>query len=81
MGCIIGQVGGADESTPVEDGRYATPIAAGCFKLLEEPCALCLDDIVHRVIANRTRYERRNLKREKKELDYIQTQKQYITEL
>ena len=126
-------VGGADESTATEDDRYAAAVAAGCFQRLELPCTLRIDDIVQRIITNRTRYERRhpnhlcydtrtstaslrvllpclaplfvccifaellrhflrhffrvcryerrNSKREKKEIDYIQNQKQFLTEL
>ena len=40
-----------------------------------------MDAIVERIIANRARFEARNAKREKKELHYMQNQKQFVREL
>ena len=36
---------------------------------------------MQRIIENRTRYEARNAKREKKELNYMQNQKTFVAEL
>ena len=61
--------------------RYAVPLAMG---LLEQstvqPTALRTADIVTRIIENRKRFEARNAKRERKELDYVLHKKQYIEE-
>ena len=63
--------------------RYAVPRELGI--LHETPQAtkhpLHLGDIVTRIIENRTRYEARNLKREKRELNYMQNQKTFIAEI
>ena len=53
----------------------------GILRPGEPRLPLRLADIVTRIIDNRTRYEARNAKREKKELKYITSEKTYIPEL
>ena len=62
--------------------RFAVPRMMGILHLGEtQRYPLRHADIVTRIIENRTRYEARNAKREKKELDYMRNQKTYIEEL
>ena len=62
--------------------RFAVPRVMGILHLGEtQRYPLRHADIVTRIIENRTRYEARNAKREKKELDYMRNQKTYIEEL
>ena len=53
----------------------------GIFHASESRHPLRLAEIVARIIEKRTRYEARNLKREKKELKYMLEQKTFIEEL
>ena len=72
---------GPPSPTPKLD-RYAVPRASGILRQVEpSQSRLQLADIVARIIDNRTRYEARNAKREKKELHYMQHQKTFIQEM
>ena len=78
-------VDGCDEaaedppSKPTPD-PYAVPREMGILSEPGRTHPLRLADIVARIIENRARYEARNAKREKKELNYI-SQKVYVEEL
>ena len=61
--------------------RYAVPREMGILRRSERRHPLRLPQIVARIIDNRARFEARNLKREKRELNYMLTQKTYIEEL
>jgi len=60
---------------------YAVPKARGIYRTCARRPSLRLEDIVARIIANRQRFEARNAKRERKELDYVLNQKAYVEEL
>jgi len=64
----------------VED-RFAVPRELGILHEGEMRHSLRLCDIVARIMENRARYEARNAKREKKELNYMLNQKTFIAEL
>ena len=53
----------------------------GIYQEGETTHPLRMAEIVARIIGNRTRYEARNAKREKKELNYMLNEKTYIEEL
>ena len=78
-------VGGCDEaaedppSQPTPD-PYAIPREMGILSQSGRTHPLRMADIIARIIENRARYEARNAKREKKELNYI-SQKVYVEEL
>ena len=71
----------SDAIRPPKPDRFAVPRAMGILRPGEPRLPLRLADIVTRIIDNRTRYEARNAKREKKELKYITSEKTYIQEL
>ena len=52
--------------------------ACACRRQSERQHLLRLSDIVSRVVNNRARFEARNLKREKRELNYMLNQKTYV---
>jgi len=60
---------------------YAVPKAKGLYVACTKQPVLRLADIVERIITNRQRFEARNAKRERKELDYVLNQKVYVEEL
>jgi hypothetical protein len=60
---------------------HAVPKEKGIYRPCGKPTTLRLAEIVTRIIANRQRYEARNAKRERKELDYVLNQKAYVEEL
>ena len=66
---------------PPKADRFAVPREMGILRRGEPRHPLRLADIVTRIIDNRTRYEARNAKREKKELNYMLHQKTFIEEL
>jgi len=68
------------DGTAAED-RYAVARDLGIFTRIEQGHRLRTDDIVQRMIENRVRYEKRNSKREKKELHYMHHEKSYVREL
>ena len=72
--------GGSPGRAPAAD-RYAVPRERGLFRSSEHQNPLRMADIVMRIIDNRTRFEARNLKREKKELNYVLHEKAYVEEL
>jgi len=74
------KAGAPPASPPVAD-RFAKAKELGVFQESEFSHPLTLDSIVQRIIENRTRYEARNAKREKKELNYMQNQKTFVAEL
>ena len=63
-----------------EPDPYAVPREMGILSKSGRTHPLRMADIVARIIQNRARYEARNAKREKKELNYI-SQKVYVEEL
>ena len=70
-----------EPASPTAD-RFAVPRATGILRPGEaQRYPLQLADVVTRIIDNRTRYEARNAKREKRELDYMTKQKTFIEEL
>lgn len=67
---------------PTQDmDPYAVPKAKSIYRPCEKPSNLKLSEIITRIIVNRKRYEARNAKRERKELDYVLNQKEYVEEL
>ena len=60
---------------------HAVSKETGIYRPCGKPSTLRLAEIVTRIIANRQRYEARNAKRERKELDYVLNQKAYVEEL
>ena len=72
--------GGAPLSMLSPD-RWAKAKELGLFQECEINHPMTLGAIVQRVIESRARYEARNAKREKKELNYMQNQKTYIAEI
>ena len=61
--------------------RYAVARGMGRYAQGERTHPLRLAGIVSRIVDNRRKYEARNAKREKKELDYVENQKVYVEEL
>ena len=74
-----------NHSCPAQAGTYAAAADDGepdaAWIAVAAPNALRIEDIVQRIVDNRARFERRNAKREKKELDYVTKQKTYVREL
>ena len=66
---------------PLPTDPHAVPREKGIYRPCGQPTTLRLSEIVTRIIANRQRYEARNAKRERKELDYVLNQKAYVEEL
>jgi len=60
---------------------YTIPKSLGIFTQIETTHSLTTDDVVHRLIENRLKYEKRNAKRSVKELNYLKGQKQYVAEI
>eukprot|EP00316_Scyphosphaera_apsteinii_P008736 CAMPEP_0119314484 /NCGR_PEP_ID=MMETSP1333-20130426/32898_1 /TAXON_ID=418940 /ORGANISM="Scyphosphaera apsteinii, Strain RCC1455" /LENGTH=476 /DNA_ID=CAMNT_0007319599 /DNA_START=226 /DNA_END=1656 /DNA_ORIENTATION=+ len=67
-------------TTMMED-RYAAARQCGASIYIQQTRSLRTDDIVNRIIEGRQRFEKRNGKREMKELHYIQHEKSYVREL
>jgi len=61
--------------------RYGKAVELGLLHELHDTHPISLDAIVRRIIDNRSRFEARNAKREKKELNYMQNEKKYLPEL
>ena len=74
---------GAEQPPPsaASVDRFAIPREMGILRPGERRHPLRMTDIVTRIIENRTRYEARNAKREKKELNYMLNEKTFIEEL
>lgn len=60
---------------------YAVAKELGIYKEIETSRSLSTDDVVHRLIDNRLKYENRNAKRSVKELNYLKGQKTYVAEI
>lgn len=60
---------------------YAAARASGIFREIETTHALTTEDVVTRLIQNRTEYEQRNAKRAPKESAYLAGQKQFVQEI
>jgi len=76
---LAAHAGGA--AAPRRLKRYAVPREHGIYHASEEQPSLTMGDIVTRIIENRKRYEARNAKRERRELQYMMHQKAYVEEL
>ena len=68
-------------SDKAQEDAYAVPKAMGIFQEIETTHSLNTDNVVHRLIENRLKYENRNAKRSVKELNYLSGQKTYIAEI
>ena len=81
--CDLDAAAAADGRAPsgAENDRYAVARERGIYERVAAPNPLRIEDIVQRIVDNRARFEKRNAKREKKELDYVTTQKTYVREL
>ena len=64
-----------------ENDRYALARERGIYERVAAPNPLRIEDIVQRIVDNRARFEKRNAKREQKELEYVTKQKTYVQEL
>ena len=69
-----------DNAVQMEDG-HAVPKSLGIYQEVETTRVLTTDCVIDRIVQNRLKYVKRNESREKKELDYVQNQKQYVREL
>jgi ethanolamine-phosphate cytidylyltransferase len=59
---------------------YAVPKELGIFEQVPTHHLLSTDDVVKRIIHNRTTYQKRNAKRSVKELDYLES-REYVQEI
>ena len=59
---------------------YAEARSAGVYRVLQLERDLTTMDVVHRILENKEKYERRNSKRASKEKDYLENQKVYVEE-
>lgn len=54
---------------------YSIPKTMGKFQIIDSGNEITTEQIVERIIKNRLEYEARNIKKEKKELAFIEAQK------
>ena len=78
---IVGGAAADGAPSGAENDRYAVARERGIYERVAAPNPLRIEDIVQRIVDNRARFEKRNAKREKKELDYVTKQKTYVREL